>query len=80
MTTVVTLKNSKFVLPKQICEQAHLYKGKKVIIEMLKNNIIKIKPFKKNSADEELKRLLKCSYHMGKVLVKSREDIYDDID
>lgn len=79
MTTILTIKNLPFTVPKEILNQVHLHKGERIIIETLDNGTIQIKPFKENAADKRLRKLLEHPYHMGKVLVKNRQDIYDDI-
>ena len=79
MTTIVTIKNSPFVLPKEICKNVHLHKGEKVAIDTLEDGTIQIKPLRESQGCRHLKELLKHPYHMGKMHVKSRADIYNDI-
>ena len=80
MTTIVTIKSLPSILPRKIFNLTRLHKDERVVVETFKDGTIQIKPFKENTADRRLRKLLKHPHHMGKVFVKTRQDTYDDID
>ena len=77
--TVVTLKDFRLILPKEVRDKLHLHDGQQLIIETTEANTIQITPLEDNNADKKLWELLNKPVDMGGVKFKDRADIYNDI-